>query len=359
MKKRAAIGLTIVMAFALLACSSEPRNAESKSYEERLLLNYVLREQSGEFGVYTNRLDTGQDAEAATGQEVLSESAGLLLRYYAARTERDAFRDAWTKAKATFDQPGGFSYRYAPRLDKRFAANAAVDDLRLIRALFEGASAFREPGYRKEAERYGRRFLEHNVKEGNLYDFYDARYKSTNGFLTLCYADFQTIGLLAESIPAARTLSDRLLRIVEGGYLSDGFPFYETRYEYEQQRYDSDGINMVESLLTVLALAEIGEQRDTSISALKEKVREGKLYGRYTKDGEPMNDVRSTALYAMAALIGREIGDGGLYRDALERMTEFQIQDRASALYGGFGDKATGDAYSFDNLMALLAYAAD
>ncbi|MNI94960.1 hypothetical protein D3C73_1531470 [compost metagenome] len=55
-------------------------------------------------------------------------------------------------------------------------------------------------------------------------------------------------------------------------------------------------------------------------------------------------------------MIGAEIGDNELYQSGMERMNEFRVSDPASPLYGGFGDPNTGQAYSFDNLMALLAY---
>lgn len=38
------------------------------------------------------------------------------------------------------------------------------------------------------------------------------------------------------------------------------------------------------------------------------------------------------------------------------QMEKYQVQDRTSKLYGGFKDSAAQQAYSFDNLMALLAY---
>ncbi len=321
-----------------------------------MALDYLRREQTGEYGVHTNRLETDQTGEAASGHEVLSESAGLLMRYYVARGKREEFAEAWLTAKRTFDQPEIFGYRYSPKVDKLYEINAAVDDLRIIRALFEAADIFQSKDYRKEAERYGARFLKRNASGSRLYDFYDTRYHQTNGFLTLCYADFRTLERLEKSSPTAGALSERLLDIVEEGYLSDEFPFYATRYVYESKSYDTDTIQMAESLLTVLHLAEIGAAKERSFDVIRDYVRSGTLYGQYARDGEPRNDVRSTALYAIAAQIGYEIGDRVLYADAMHRMSEFQILEKASPLYGGFGDTSTGQSYSFDNLMALLAH---
>lgn len=355
----------LILAFSLIlsACGDKQSDTEkplvtgSQSETERLLLDYIRREQLGENGVYTNRLETNQDGEAASGHEVLSESAGILLRYYAARQDRQLFDQTLEQTKRLFDGEAGFSYRYSPKLDKRYDVNAAVDDLRIIRALYEGAETFGQSALRKEAVRYGERLLAHNAKDGNLYDFYDEKLRMTNDFLTLCYADLGTLRLMAQDNREAAELSDRLLAIVHGGYLSDQFPFYETRYVYTSERYESERINMVEALLTVHSLAEVGQEREESIEFIKQMVKSGELYGTYDRDGNPQTDIRSTALYAIAVMIGRDIGDEELFGDAIERMTEFQITDNQSDLYGGFGDPVTGQAYSFDNLMALHALA--
>ncbi|MNC81130.1 hypothetical protein D3C75_1341640 [compost metagenome] len=55
-------------------------------------------------------------------------------------------------------------------------------------------------------------------------------------------------------------------------------------------------------------------------------------------------------------MIGSETRDRELYEAAVQRMQAYRVDDPASPLYGGFGDTGSGQAYSFDNLMALLAY---
>ncbi|MCR2807821.1 hypothetical protein [Paenibacillus soyae] len=357
MARKCAIAVLVFLLNVLPACAGQgrPHVPAPPTEAESRLLDYLLTEQLGEHGVYTNRLDTDQSDLLASGQEVLSESAGLLMRYYARSGDREAFEKAWNQARQTFDQPGSFSYRYSPKHNKRYGVNAAVDDLRIIRALFEAADSFGEKAYLAEAEQNAGRFLMHNVKDGKLFDMYDEHNHTTNAFITLCYVDHYTLSLMNE---AGKKLRADMLGIVQEGYLSDAFPFYETRYDYESKQYVSDGINMVESLLTVLSLAEVGKQKETSIRFIKEKVAEGQLYGRYSREGEALTDVRSTALYALAAMIGHASQDNELYESAIRQMEQFRIQDPASELYGGFGDPATGQAYSFDNLTALLAYAA-
>lgn len=325
---------------------------------EQQLLQFITSQQSGEFGILTNRLDTDQSQLAATGHEVLSESAGLLMRYYVNVHDEDGFRRAWTTAKQTFDSEHLFSYRYSPKLNKKYAVNAAIDDLRIIRSLYAAADAFGGSSYLKEANRYAKRFYETNVQDGKLLDFYDESYGEANQSITLCYIDLLTLGKLPISEVEKRRLQSTMRNVIQEGYLSDSFPFYETRYEYEKSRYSSETIRTIESMLTILHLAEVGHTNESSIVYIKKQVRDNHLYGQYTKDGEPSNNIRSTAIYAIAALIGNEIRDDELYYGSLNRMKEFQVTDSTSQLYGGFGDPASGQAYSFDNLMALLAFSA-
>ncbi|WP_217597340.1 hypothetical protein [Cohnella sp. GbtcB17] len=336
------------------------RYGASASYGEgrAALESFIENRLTGPDGVYTNLIDTAQNGTSASGHEVLSESAGLSMRYYALSGRREAFESVWSQARAVFDMNASFSYRYSPLSDKRYPVNAAVDDLRIIRALYEAGDAFEAPAYTLEADKYGKRFYTYNVKDGRLYDFYDETYKTTNDFVTLCYIDLKTLGLLKLPDADKKKLLDNARRIAEGGYLGDAFPFYETRYDYGTGKYASpQDIRTVESLVTILHLSEAGLAHPESIAYIKKQVDAGTLFGTYSRTGAAENDVRSTAIYALAAMIGSSAGDKALYEQAIARMNELRTTGSGGPLDGGFGDPATGQAYSFDNLTALLAYA--
>ncbi|RKN85680.1 hypothetical protein [Paenibacillus ginsengarvi] len=324
--------------------------------ERERTADFIGKRLTGPYGIYTNYSETGQSAEAATGHEVLSESASLMMRYAAITKKQSLFDRQWELARQTFDMKSGFSYRYSPTLPKKYAVNAAVDDLRLIRALYEAGGAFADDRYTKEAIRYGSRFYSYNVKNGRVYDFYDETSRTVNDFITLCYIDLKTLGVLPVTDKQRQSLLDAMLGIAQNGYLGDRFPLYETRYRYVAGRYESETIQTVESLLTILHLAEVEQARPESIRYIKEQVKEGKLFGQYTKSGVPASSVQSTAIYALAAMLGSEIGDKELYADSIKRMGAFQITAPDHELFGGFGNAETYQAYSFDNLMALLAY---
>ncbi|WP_379138927.1 hypothetical protein [Paenibacillus sp. sgz500958] len=324
--------------------------------KERQLAAFITGRMTGPYGVYTNRIDTDQSGINASGHEVLSESASIMMRYAALAGEKELFDKHWQLAKDTFNMQGSFSYRYSPINGKKYPVNAAVDDLRLIRALYEAGEAFKDSSYMEEADQYGERFYNNNVKNGYMYDLYDENYKVNNKWITLCYINLSTLRNLSINSSEKLVLVGNMQKIAENGYLSDAFPFYETRFNVETGQYSSEDINTLESLLTIWNLAEIGAEKSSSIRYIKAQVREGTLYGKYTRDGVPLNSIQSTAIYAAAAMIGAEIGDEELYLNSMERMNQFRIVDKTSVLYGGFGDAGSGQAYSFDNLMALLAY---
>ncbi|HEY4391132.1 MAG TPA: hypothetical protein VGN02_07260 [Paenibacillus sp.] len=332
------------------------------AYKERLKLyrerteHFVLSQLYGPDGVYTNYLDSSETGTAASGHEVLSESAGLMMRYYVLTNRKDDFQAEWELAKRVFELPSGFSYRYSPKKSEKYTINAAVDDLRIIRALYEAGDRF-APEYIELADTYGELFYRYNTKDNKMFDFYDEKYKNNNNFVTLCYIDLKTLQRLPIPAKQRTALTENMQTILQNGYLSDAFPFYETRYEYDTDSYQSEGINTVESLLTILSLAEAGLEHPESISYLNDQVSGGTLYGQYDKQGKPLNQIQSTAIYAIAAMIGSVLGDDGLYRDSIQQMEKYQIHNKTSPFYGGFGDPGTKQAYSFDNLMALLAYA--
>ncbi|AIQ49912.1 hypothetical protein R70723_31560 [Paenibacillus sp. FSL R7-0273] len=329
---------------------------EGISGEEQQLKAFIASKLTGPYGIYTNLIDTDQSAEAATGHEVLSESASLMMLSAVRDGDAGAFAEQWELGKQVFGMEGGFGYRYSPKLDRQYTVNAAVDDLRIIEALYEAGELFAEPAYKEEMELYSRQFYNNNVRDGYMLDIYDNYYHNNNEFITLCYIRLSVLQNLSIDSESKGILMHNMSEILEDGYLSDAFPFYETRFDYPSGTYRSENINTVESLLSILNLTEVGRENPESLRFIREKVEAGTLYGQYTREGAPANDIRSTAIYALTAMIGAAVGDEALYAAGIERMNEFRITDPESPLYGGFGDTNTGQAYSFDNLMALLAY---
>lgn len=353
----------IVMSCLFIACSkanqlplvSPEKYSSQHDYHEALLSNFVKDKLLGEYGVYTNYLDTEQEAEVATGHEVLSESSGLLLKYFALRGDHKHFEQLWKETVKTFNMDSGFSYRYSPIHEKKYSHNAAVDDLRLINALFEASSSFNANSYKDEALKYGERFIQYNTNHEKMFDLYDETYKLNNQFITLSHIDLITLTRLASEFELDDLIANQL-HIVKSGYLSDEFPFYETRYIYETDSYQSEHINTIESLITILHLVEVGEHHPLSITFLKDKVINEQLVSQYAIDGTALNDVQSTSLYAVSAMIASQVDDVTFYEKSIALMEKYLILDNKSELFGSFANAETMQLYAHDNLNALLAY---
>ena len=55
-------------------------------------------------------------------------------------------------------------------------------------------------------------------------------------------------------------------------------------------------------------------------------------------------------------MIADTVQDEEMYDLCIGRMTQFQVTDEFSEVYGAFANAETMDLYAFDNLTALLAY---
>jgi hypothetical protein len=370
MKKKVLIILTGLLT-VLFACSAgggkplagvyqetaNPPESDKTPRREELCFRFfdenMLLEDGG---VRTNYLDKTENDELATGAQVLSESMGLWMLYAVETKNQPAFDRSFAFVKARLDTKGILSYRYAPPLGA-YPVNAYIDDMRIIRSLLLADGAF-GGGYKETALAYANRLYETNVAENRVRDFYDAQAGIANDFVTLCYPDFDTMKKLAEHDKKWQAVYDEMLGIVKGGYLGDDFPMYAGTYSYQEGTYYANDISTVQSLLTVLNLARVGESSQSSIDFIRENVKSGTLYGSYGTDGTAKNKVESTAIYAICADIGKTVGDEALYETAITQMNRFQVLDENSKVFGAFANAQTLDLYAFDNLMALLAYRA-
>jgi hypothetical protein len=151
---------------------------------------------------------------------------------------------------------------------------------------------------------------------------------------------------------------EEMLGVLKGGYLGEEFPLYAGAYSYLDGTYTEEDVVTVQSLLTILNLARVGECPQSSLAYIKRHVAGGTLYGGYRIDGSSAGRVESTAVYAICARIAKAVGDEEFYEASLEQMNRFQVLDADSEVFGAFANAQTLDLYAFDNLMALLAYRA-
>lgn len=334
-----------------------PPTSQGMSKSESLVFQFIQDKMVGKYGMYTNYLNTSQDGQVATGHEILSESAGLYLYYTASKEMKTEFYQMLDKTEDYLDNGTLFSFRYTPKTNKKATSNAAIDDLRLIRSMYKGAIKFDDKALKKKVDAYTERFVETNINGDQLADFYDSKAKKAANYITLCYIDINALNLLPMTDGAKEALLKNQEDILKNGYLSDDFPLYKTRYDYQKKAYvDSDKINIIESLISIQHLSKNQLQKQETIDFLKEKVANGDLHNSYDSEGKVLDQNQSTAAYALCALIATELNDQQFYQDAMRQINKFQVIDTNSPLYGGFGQVTTNEAFSYDNLMALLAF---
>ena len=332
---------------------SKPKPVQADDAENSCL-SYISREMMSDGGVFTNNITASKSEKLASGQEVLSESEGLMLNYYAASADRGNFDKTLDFIKSKLDSGTIISYRL--REDgSRFPVNASVDDLRILRGLLEGAETFSEPAYTELCGQYEDRLFDTNVKNNLLLDYYDESSKSAGSLCTLCYSDLKTMSMLSKSDKRWIKIEKRMSGIVLGGYMGNAFPLFRMQYLPDTDSYTSGNIGMTEALITALHLSEVGKCPPETVNWLIKEISDGAVYGEYTEQGQAATKVESTSIYALCVLLGISENKPELVRAATGKLSALQITDKSLDLYGAFADTATGKAYSFDNLMALTA----
>lgn len=334
-----------------------PLNNKEKQYKkllEEFLKNKML--VNGTFVTNYKMVKNPSKTELATGHDRLSESSGLWLRHLALTGQKEAYDQFYRETKKYFYKNGQFSYRL--NADGTLSpVNASLDDLRIMRSLIEASNQFQDPWYEKELKILLKTFKKQSIQGNVMIDFYDTSQKEAGDTISLYYLSIKTMGYLYKEMNIDSKYLEYQYNILKDGYISDDFPFYYAQYSYKNNRYvDKDTINVIESLLSILYLSEIGKEKQSSIEFIKEMVTTGTLYNSYDKNGNPVDKSQSAASYAIAAMIGREVGDEDLYQRALNIVRNFQITDPQNLIYGGIGDPTTHEVFSYNNLMAMLAY---
>lgn len=334
-----------------------PLTKDEKKYSQ-LMATFLKKKMLNNGSFITNYKVTKNQSkgELATGHDRLSESSGLWLRHLALTGQQKEFDTFYKETKQHFYKGGQFSYRL--NADGSLSpVNATVDDLRIMRALLEAAAKFNDDRYAKEVDNLLKTFSKQSMQGDVMVDFYDIDKKQASDVISLYYLELQTMGYIYDKMGIDDKYLEYEYNILKDGYISDDFPFYYAQYSYKNNQYvKKDTINVIESLLSILYLAEIGKQKQESIDYIKEAVTTGTLYNSYDLQGNPVDKSQSAASYAIVAMIAREIDDEDLYQKAIQIIHNFQITVPTSPIFGGIGDPTTLEVFSYNNLMALLSY---
>lgn len=284
--------------------------------------------------------------QMGSAEGVLSESQGLIMLAAGNAGDEDLYKKALGYVEKNKTGAGLVAWNTGS------SVNALVDDLRIYRAMtLYGADADR-------LGQYADAIYNFNVNNGRLVDFYDAAQGQQAKRLTLCYADFETLALLAAQDERWGEVYENALMLVEGGRISDELPLYHGWYDYKNGKYKSDELHMAEAMLTLLHLSRVGRLPSDAVVWLEERMREGYLYAVYDIDGNPSRNgnFESTAIYAIMANIGLSEGRLGLVLRAITRMEALRVHDVNSRVDAAFANADGSGLFSFNQLTALLIY---
>ncbi len=326
---------------------------------EKIALDFVAQKMSGpDFSIYTNYLDKESNRDTiATGKDILSESQGLILLYLLNRNQQVDFDSSlqWTMKNLILSN-GIISWKMS-KSGKKESTNALIDDLRLLRALILANEKWRDEAYLQSARKLSKTLLTYNTLESSLIDFYDERFQNKSNMITLSYIDLYTMKKMMPMDAEWKQVYDSSYEIINNGKIQ-GTGLYEYQYFQDQKSYSSKNENcLIQSVYTLLHLAEVGEYDREGLKWLwNEYEKHGKIYVSYSSETyEPVTDVESTALYALAARLFFLANEPQKSEKLLKESQRFQVLNEASDIYGSFGDEQDNTVYSFDNLQYLLS----
>lgn len=343
-----------VSSFHIQASSENATAKYSKQNLVQFLQNKMLVQ--GRFITNYKAHKDQSKSDLAVGHDSLVESSGLWLRYLALTGKEVEYWSFYQKTKQLFYRDGQFSYRLNANGDLS-PVNASIDDLRIMRSLLEANARFKSKKYMTEFQTLAQKFTGHCLPGKVLVDFYDTKQQQASTVVSLYYLNLKTLAFLYQTQKIPLKYLEYQYNILKNGYISDLFPFYRAQYDYRKKAYvKKEKINVIESLLSILYLCEIGAEKKESIAYIKERVTTGTLYNAYDENGQVVDKNQSAASYAIVAMIAKEIRDDFLYQQAMNILRNFQVLQKNSPIFGGIGNPNTLEVFSYNNLMALLAY---
>lgn len=292
----------------------------------------------------TNLKDTMQ-GDLASGEDVLSESVGLLMLYYMNQDDFQKF-DRQVKILKNYFTNGNqlIQWRIRPG-SKEETVNSTIDDLRIIKALILAADKWEQGEYKSFAKSLSSQLLLHCVSEQRL-RAYDSENSTKAPF---AYYDFQAMNLMGDFNEEWSQIAEINIKNILDQQVQN-LPLYKDQWFPEQE-----GFPTVENLMIMMHLSEVGIRDGESMNWLGEQLKNQGLFGRYSAEGKPLNSVESPAIYALTARIAELNDDKDLYKLAINRLKGMQNLE-ANQYYGGFIDLNGLTAFSFDQLLSLLAY---
>jgi len=280
----------------------------------------------------------------------LSESIGLWLTYLLEKGDQARFKNQVDVMKSDFLKNNFIVWRLEKK--KQASVNALIDDLRIIRVLFEAGEKWKIPHYIQLGNELGKNLVRYGMNDGLFVDFVDVQTNEKAKTLTISYIMPSAFNQMQKHELLSQKQVNQQLAILKNAPLAEG-GFYPKNYDITSGSYVFDKeLHMIDQLYTAYHMASVKE--DTTffkLWLLDLFNRDGKLYGRYNaQTNQPSVNYESPAVYAMAVRYLLVLDEKTLANQFLERMTSLKNVSTA-----GYIDTHTQATHIFDNLLPLLA----
>ncbi|WP_423055465.1 hypothetical protein [Acetobacterium carbinolicum] len=307
-------------------------------------------------GIYTNYQSTSQIENLSTGHEILSESMGLLLEYARLTENQPLFDETADYIQTHLIIDAILLWRIVENGDLITDVSATIDDLRIYQTLTQAKKKWPlNDSATKIFETLESQLPTKGFQNGYLVNYYSAGSPTEDKTVEVAYLNLAAIQTLAAARPETAEAVEINQQILLGSFISETLPLYYKSYDPQKGTYRNTGgkVNILDSLMVMQNLAEVGLYSPQSLYWLEEKIISGTLYSNYDpQTGAALDTQESSAAYGIAAQIGAVLGNDRLTEHALIQLKKHQNADQTSPFYGGFG--YNDNAYSYDNLQALL-----
>lgn len=273
---------------------------------------------------------------------------------YAAQTEDAAlFSDAWRYVRDKMTVGGLTVWRI--QAGEKAAANASLDDLRILRALMEADAVW--GGYEREIRERAAALYTACVVDDALVSFANVDGSGRGDRVTLCYLDVQTIRALSAYDVRWTAVANRSEAILTDSraLMSSELPLYRASYTPAKDMFSNAAAQMTEAALTILHAAQISAAGEQTLDWLDAQLGAGAIYAQYASNGQVGYGFRYEAIgsYAVLAQVGAVSGHTELARLSLAKLENRRIATGTFA--GAYGSIKGETSYTFDELEALFA----
>ena len=290
--------------------------------------------------------------------KMFNKFSGYYLLYLALSKKKNKFNNFYNATKNLYYIDNQFCSSYLISNNKKSNVIYSSDNLEIIEALLIYDQKFHTNFYTNDINKLYSQIKKNLLLDRKLYESYNIENKKHTNFINLSSFNLITLKSLEFNNNNKSDKEEYLsqLNIIKNGYISNKFPLYKSKYNYDTGEYSNENISCENSLLIMQRLSEVGELPNSSLQWLTRKVMKRQLYEYYTINGNPINHNQSIAGYAIAAIIASNQKDPELYQAAISQLLSFQvIKYNDYTLNGAFIDSDSQHLKAINNLLPLIA----